>query len=151
MTTQKIKPFLWFTSQAEEAARFYVSIFPNSEVTRVVNGPGGNAMVVEFRLAGIEFIALNGGPHVQLNEAFSLVVDCEDQAELDAMWETLSEGGSKSRCGWLKDRFGLSWQIVPSILSRLMSDPERSSHVMQTLLEMDKLDIAELQAAYDAV
>lgn len=150
MTPQKIKPFLWYDHQAEDAARFYCSLFPNSEVLNVVPGPTGAAMVVGFRLAGVEYIALNGGPHYQLTPAFSLSVECDTQAEIDDLWEKLSAGGSKIQCGWLVDKYGLSWQVVPSILPKLMSDPQRGGAVMQALMQMTKLEIATLQAAYDA-
>lgn len=150
MTPQKIKPFLWYDHQAEDAARFYCSLFPNSEVLSVVPGPTGAAMVVGFQLAGVEYVALNGGPHYHLTPAFSLSVECDTQAEIDELWEKLSAGGSKVQCGWLVDKYGLSWQVVPSIMPKLMSDPQRAGAVMQTLMQMSKLDIAALQAAYDA-
>ena len=149
MPRQKITTFLWFDTQAEEAARFYVSLFRDSGIDRVVPGPTGAAMTVDFHLAGIPFIALNGGPHFKFTEAISLSVDCADQAEVDELWEKLSEGGSEGRCGWLKDRYGLSWQIVPSILPKLLSDPARAGGVMQALMQMNKLDIQKLQDAYD--
>ncbi len=153
--TQKITPMLWFDDQAEDAARFYVSLFKNSEIldiaryTEVGPGPAGSVMIVSFRLEGQEFTALNGGPHFKLTEAISLVIDCETQEEVDEFWEKLSEGGEKSQCGWLKDRYGLSWQVVPSILNELMQDPdpERANRVMRALLEMSKLDIAKLKEA----
>ena len=113
---QKITPCLWFDGQAEEAAAYYVSIFPNSRVTSVTPGPGGEALVVEFRLAGLRFLALNGGPHFKFNEAISLSIDCQSQAEVDELWEKLSAGGSPGQCGWLKDRYGVSWQVVPAVL-----------------------------------
>ena len=147
MTRQKITTFLWFDSQAEEAANFYVSLFKDSRITHVTPGPTGAAFVVEFELAGIQYIALNGGPMYKFSEAISLSVDCTDQAEVDELWEKLSEGGSKSQCGWLKDKYGLSWQIVPSILPKLMADP--SGRVMQALMQMTKIDIAFLQRAHD--
>jgi predicted 3-demethylubiquinone-9 3-methyltransferase (glyoxalase superfamily) len=115
----------------------------------VAPGPGGKAFLVEFRLAGVPFMALNGGPHHTFNEAISLYVDCVDQAEIDTLWEKLSEGGGVGQCGWLKDRYGLSWQLVPRVLAKLMSDPERGPRVMQALLQMTKLDIQKLQDAYD--
>ena len=151
MPRQKVTPFLWFDNQAEEAAQFYVSLFKDSKINRVVPGPGGAAMVVEFQLAGVAYVALNGGPHYQLTEAFSLSVDCESQAEVDELWEKLSEGGSQNRCGWLKDRYGLSWQIVPSLLPKLMSDsdPAKAGRVMQAMMQMTKIDMAALQRAYD--
>ena len=151
MPRQKVTPFLWFNNQAEEAAKFYVSLFKDSGISRVVPGPGGLAMIVEFQLAGVEYIALNGGPHYQLTEAFSLSVNCESQAEVDELWERLSEGGSKGQCAWLKDKYGLSWQIVPSLLPKLMSDPDpvKVGRVMQAMMQMTKIDMAALQRAYD--
>src|SRR5262249_8272408 len=122
MTLQKIKPCLWFDGNAEEAAEFYVSVFKDrgdSAVTAVTPGPTGAALVVVFRLAGVEFLGLNGGPHFRFNEAISLSVECRSQEELDELWEKLSAGGSPGRCGWLKDRYGLSWQIVPAVLPKL--------------------------------
>src|SRR4051794_37670904 len=126
MAVQKITPFLWFDGQAEEAARFYVSLFPDSAVTSVSPGPTGAAQAVEFRLAGVRFLALNGGPHFTFNEAISLSIDCQSQAEVDDLWEKLSAGGSPGRCGWLKDRYGLSWQVVPAVLPKLLGDPDRA-------------------------
>jgi predicted 3-demethylubiquinone-9 3-methyltransferase (glyoxalase superfamily) len=154
---QKITPFLWFDNQAEEAARFYTSIFKNSRVIETMrrgsSGPGeaGAVMSVTFVLDGQNFIALNGGPHFTFNEAISLFVNCEDQHEVDDLWERLSEGGEKRQCGWLKDKFGISWQIVPAALGRMLHDPdaEKSSRVMQALLQMEKLDLARLRQAYD--
>lgn len=153
----KITPFLWYDRQAEEAANFYVSIFPNSKITAVsryseeganASGmPKGSVMVISFELDGQRFSALNGGPHFKLTEAISFMVDCETQAEVDYYWNKLSEGGQPHRCGWLKDKFGLSWQIVPTALSKLMSDPAKAPRVMKALLQMDKLDIAKLEAA----
>ncbi len=147
MSRQKVTTFLWFDSHAEEAANFYVSLFKDSRVSRVTPGPGGAAFVVEFELAGIKYIALNGGPMFKFNEAISLSVDCADQAEVNDLWEKLSEGGSTSRCGWLKDKYGLSWQIVPHVLQKLMSD--RSGRVMNAMMQMTKLDIQKLQDAFD--
>ena len=148
MPRQKITTFLWFDAQAEEAANFYVSLFENSRVTHVTPGPSGAAFVVEFELAGVLYIALNGGPMFKFTEAISLSVDCADQAEVDRLWENLtSNGGSPSQCGWLKDRYGLSWQIVPTVLPKLLSEP--SGRVMQAMLQMTKLDIQKLQDAYD--
>lgn len=151
MVRQKVTPFLWFDNQAEEAARFYVSLFPDSAITGVTPGPTGAPTVVEFRLAGVQLLALNGGPHFRFNEAVSLSVDCRSQAEVDELWETLSAGGSKSQCGWLKDRYGLSWQIVPDVLPRLLGDPDRAkaARVTAAMMGMTKLDIAALQAAAD--
>ena len=151
MPRQKVTPFLWFNNQAEEAAKFYVSLFKDSGINRVVPGSGGTAMIVEFQLAGVAYIAMNGGPHYQLTEAFSLSVDCETQAEVDELWEKLSAGGSKGQCAWMKDRFGLSWQIVPSLLPKLMADPDpaKAGRVMQAMMQMTKIDMAALQRAYD--
>jgi predicted 3-demethylubiquinone-9 3-methyltransferase (glyoxalase superfamily) len=154
---QKITPFLWFDDKAEEAMNFYVSIFQNSKRGRISRygeagpGPKGTVMVATFQLEGQDFIALNGGPHFKFTEAISLVVNCETQDELDAFWEKLSEGGSKGQCGWLKDKYGLSWQVVPTALGKLMSDPnpEKSKRVMTAMLKMTKMDIQGLQQAYD--
>ena len=154
---QKITPFLWFDDKAEEAMNFYVSIFNNSKRGRISRygeagpGPKGTVMVATFQLEGQEFIALNGGPHFKFTEAISLVVNCETQDEVDAFWEKLSEGGAKGQCGWLKDKYGLSWQIVPTVLGELMSDPdpEKSKRVMNAMLQMKKLDISSLKRAYD--
>lgn len=147
MPRQKVTTFLWFDTQAEEAANFYVSLFDNSRVTRVTPGPTGAVFVVEFELDGVQYIALNGGPMYKFTEAISLSVDCADQAEVDELWEKLSAGGSDFNCGWLKDRYGLSWQIVPSVLPILMADP--SGRVMQALMQMTKIDIQKLQDAFD--
>jgi predicted 3-demethylubiquinone-9 3-methyltransferase (glyoxalase superfamily) len=159
---QKITPFLWYDDKAEEAANFYVSIFKNSRVLNVTRyeeagakasgRPVGSVMTADFELDGQEFVALNGGPHFKFTEAISLVVNCETQAEIDEFWERLSEGGKKSRCGWLKDKYGLSWQVVPTILGELYQskDPEKSERVMKAMLQMDKLDIATLKQAYEA-
>ena len=151
MSRQKVTPFLWFDNNAEEAASFYVSLFQDSRIDKLVPGPGGTVKVVEFTLAGVHYIALNGGPHFKLNEAFSLSVDCESQAEVDHFWEKLSAGGSNMQCGWLVDKFGLSWQVVPTVLPKLLldPDPEKSGRVMEALVEMTKLDIQKLQDAYD--
>jgi predicted 3-demethylubiquinone-9 3-methyltransferase (glyoxalase superfamily) len=154
---QKITPFLWFDNQAEEAMNFYVSIFKNSKRGRISRygeagpGPKGAVMVASFELEGQKFIALNGGPHFKFTEAVSFLVNCETQDEVDAFWEKLSEGGFQGQCGWLKDKFGLSWQIVPTILGELMSDPdpEKSKRVMTAMLQMKKLDINALKRAYD--
>ena len=151
----KITPFLWFDDQAEEAAEFYVSVFPNSRIVEVARygsagpRPEGMVMTVSFDLDGQRFTALNGGAEFTFSEAVSFVVSCEGQDEVDAYWETLSEGGEKGPCGWLKDRFGLSWQIVPSALMRLLGDPdrERSQRVMAAMLEMGKIEIGELERA----
>jgi predicted 3-demethylubiquinone-9 3-methyltransferase (glyoxalase superfamily) len=154
---QKITPFLWFDDNAEEAVNFYASIFKNSKVGSITRygeagpGPKGTVMVVEFQLEGQEFIALNGGPHFKFTEAISFVVNCKTQEEVDEFWEKLSEGGEKSQCGWLKDKYGLSWQIVPTILGELMQDkvPEKSKRVMEAMLKMKKLDIKTLREAYE--
>lgn len=153
MTRQKITPCLWFDGKAEEAARFYVSLFPNSELTGLTPGPNGAPLVVQFRLAGQEFLALNGGPMFTFNEAISLSIDCGSQEELDQLWESLlTGGGSEGHCGWLKDRYGLSWQLVPAILPKLLSDPDRAKagRVMQAMLGMTRLDIHALEAAAGA-
>jgi len=154
---QKITPFLWFDHQAEEAATFYVSIVKNSKIVSVARygdagpGPKGSVMTVVFELGGQQFIALNGGPQFKFTEAVSFVINCETQLEVDELWEKLSSGGRKDRCGWLKDKFGLSWQIVPAILGRLMQDKDRekSKRVMQAMLKMDKLNVEGLKQAYD--
>jgi predicted 3-demethylubiquinone-9 3-methyltransferase (glyoxalase superfamily) len=152
---QKISPFLWFDQQAEEAAKFYTSIFENSKVTAVTHygdggpGPKGSVMTVVFELDGQEFIALNGGPIFKFTEAISFVVNCETQEEVDSFWTKLTEGGKEIECGWLKDKYGLCWQIVPTILGKLIAggDPEKSSRVMKALMQMKKLDIAGLEKA----
>jgi len=152
---QKITPFLWFNNQAEEAANFYVSIFKNSRVNNIHRSGDagkGTALTISFELEGQQFIALNGGPHYSFTPAISLFVNCETQAEVDELWDKLISGGGKpSRCGWLQDRYGLSWQIIPTALMRLMSDPdpEKSKRTMQAMLQMDKIDIAKLQQAHD--
>lgn len=155
---QKITPFLWFDDQAEEAAEFYVSIFKNSAVTGVSRygegapAPAGSAMSVTFVLDGLELQALNGGPEFSFTEAISLFVTAETQDEIDHLWGKLTSGGEPGECGWLKDRYGLSWQIVPPVLGELLGDrdADRSSRVMQAMLGMGKIDIAALRAAYDA-
>ncbi len=154
--SQKIKPFLWFDNQAEEAANFYVSVFKNSEVLDVSRygegGPGepGSAMVVSFRLDGQEFAGLNGGPEFKFSEAISFSIDCGDQEEVDYYWNKLSEGGEEGPCGWLKDKYGLSWQVTPRVLIELLQDEDRekANRVMQAMLQMGKIDIAKLQEAY---
>jgi len=154
---QKITPFLRFDNNAEEAANFYVSVFKNSRLLKVARysdagpGPKGTVMTVEFELDGQEFVALNAGPTFKFTEAISFVVNCETQEEVDYYWERLSEGGEKSHCGWLKDKFGLSWQVTPTILGKLMADKdqEKANRVMQAMLKMDKLDIEPLQRAYE--
>jgi predicted 3-demethylubiquinone-9 3-methyltransferase (glyoxalase superfamily) len=153
---QKITPFLWFDNNAEEAAQLYTSIFKNSKILNVSRygdagpGPKGSVMVVNFQLVGQDFIALNGGPRFKFSEAFSFVVNCENQEEIDDYWRKLTaDGGAESQCGWLKDKFGFSWQIVPTVLGKLMSnkDPKKANRVMQALLQMKKLDIAKLEKA----
>jgi predicted 3-demethylubiquinone-9 3-methyltransferase (glyoxalase superfamily) len=147
---QKITPFLWFDGQAEEAANFYTSIFANSKVTSVTPGPKGTAMSVTFQLEGQDFYALNGGPQFTFSQAISFFVSCETQQEVDALWDQLSAGGQKQRCGWLKDKYGVSWQVIPTALGRLLhdKDPARSQRVMQAMMRMDKIDIAGLQQAH---
>jgi predicted 3-demethylubiquinone-9 3-methyltransferase (glyoxalase superfamily) len=147
---KKITPFLWFDHQAEEAANFYAAVFKNSKVTSV-HKVDGRVMTVNFELDGQPFIGLNGGPHFKFTEATSFFVDCDTQDEVDKFWNTLSEGGEKSQCGWLKDKYGLSWQIVPRTLTRLMSDrdPVKSKAVLDAMLKMQKIVIADLQHAYD--
>jgi predicted 3-demethylubiquinone-9 3-methyltransferase (glyoxalase superfamily) len=154
---QKIVTFLWFDNQAEEAANFYVSLFKNSKITSVHRygeagpGPKGSVMMVNFELEGQQFMALNGGPHFKFTPAISLFVNCETQEEVDALWEKLSVGGRKDRCGWVQDGYGLSWQIIPSALGKLMSDPdpEKSGRVMKAMLQMDKIDVNKLKEAYE--
>lgn len=154
---QKITPFLWFDDKAEEAAMFYTSIFKNSKIVHISRygeggmGSKGKVMTVSFQLEGQNFTALNGGPQFTFTPAISLFVNCETQEEVDELWEKLSAGGKKERCGWLKDRFGVSWQIVPTALGQLMQDkdPEKSKRVMTALLQMDKLEIKTLQQAYE--
>lgn len=155
--TPKITPFLWFDNNAEEAANFYVSIFPNSRILSANRygaagpGPEGSVMTISFELQGQHFTALNGGPVFKLNEAFSLFVNCETQQEVDELWQKLSAGGGPGQCGWLKDKFGLSWQIIPSALPRMLGDkdPAKSQRVMQAMLKMKKIDVEALQRAYD--
>jgi predicted 3-demethylubiquinone-9 3-methyltransferase (glyoxalase superfamily) len=161
---QKIRPFLWFDGTAEEAANFYVSIFKNSRITNVSHygeaGPlaEGTAMVVEFELEGQEFMALNGGPSAPhpggvFQGAIALYVDCETQAEVDRLWDRLSEGGQKIQCGWVTDKYGFTWNIVPQGLSNYIAgdDPEKTARAMQAMLQMEKLDIDELRRAYEGV
>jgi predicted 3-demethylubiquinone-9 3-methyltransferase (glyoxalase superfamily) len=155
---QKITTFLWFDNNAEEAANFYVSIFKNSKILNVARygdagpGPKNTVMTVNFELNGQEYIALNGGPRFRFTEAISFVVNCETQEEVDYFWSRLSEGGEESRCGWVKDKFGLWWQVVPTELGKLMSDPDpqKAQRVMAAMLQMGKIDIEALQRAYDA-
>ena len=155
--TNKITPCLWYDTNAEEAANFYVSVFKNSEITEVSRYgegapmPEGTVLVVNFRLDGHEFIALNGGPEFKFTEAVSFQIDCKSQEEVDYFWNTLtSNGGEPSVCGWLKDKYGLSWQVVPTILGELLQDEdkEKSNRVMKAMLQMTKIDIAELERAY---
>jgi predicted 3-demethylubiquinone-9 3-methyltransferase (glyoxalase superfamily) len=154
---QKITPFLWFDNQAEEAMNFYVSIFKNSQVGKVSRygeagpGPKGTVMSATFQLEGQEFFALNGGPQFPFTPAISFFVDCKTQEEVDELWERLSAGGKTNRCGWLQDKYGLSWQIIPSALTELLhdKDPEKSKRVMQAMLQMTKIDIAGLKRAYE--
>jgi len=153
---QKITTFLWFDRQAEEAARFYVSVFTNSRIVKTVRygaagpGPTGSVMTVAFELNGVPFTALNGGPLFHFSEAISFVVNCQSQPEVDALWQKLSAGGEPGRCGWLKDKYGLSWQVVPTVLPVLLSDPDaaKAQRTMQAMLNRDKLDIAGLERAH---
>jgi predicted 3-demethylubiquinone-9 3-methyltransferase (glyoxalase superfamily) len=157
----KISPCLWFDSEAEEAARFYTGIFRNSKITAIsrygeagkeIHGrPAGSVMTVEFELDGQSFTALNGGPVFKFNEAISFEIQCQTQEELDYFWERLMAGGRAQQCGWLKDKFGVSWQVVPEVLSRLVTgpDPAKSERTFEAMLKMEKLDIAALQRAYD--
>jgi predicted 3-demethylubiquinone-9 3-methyltransferase (glyoxalase superfamily) len=154
---QKITPFLWLDGKAEEAANFYVSIFKNSKIVSVTRygeagpGPKGTVMIVKFQLGGEEFLALNGGPQFTFSPAVSLVANCETQAEVDELWEKLSAGGEKLNCGWLTDKYGLSWQVVPTLVGELMQDKdaEKTNRVMQAIMGMNKLEIAGLRRAYD--
>jgi predicted 3-demethylubiquinone-9 3-methyltransferase (glyoxalase superfamily) len=154
---QKITPFLWFDNNAEEAMTFYTAIFKNSKIGTVRRygdagpGPKGSVMTGTFQLNGQEFMALNGGPHFKFTEAISFFVNCETQEEVDELWEKLSAGGQESRCGWLKDKFGLSWQIIPRILGELLGDkdPAKALRVMQAMLQMSKIDIMKLKQAYE--
>ena len=154
---QKITPFLWFDNQAEEAMNFYVSIFKNSKVKTVARygdagpGPKGSVMTAVFELNGHEFIALNAGPRFKFTEAISFVVNCDTQEEVDEFWEKLSAGGEIQMCGWLKDKYGLSWQIIPTILGKLMQDKDakKANRVMNAVLQMKKIDIKTLQQAYE--
>ena len=156
---KNITPFLWFDTQAEEAVKFYVSLIKNSKViatTRYTEEsaaatrmPAGSVMTVDFRLNGQDFMALNGGPQFSFSPAISFMIKCDTQEEIDQLWEKLSEGGEKSVCGWLKDKYGVSWQVVPAILDELMKDQEGVKRVMRAVLKMTKLDIKKLQQAYD--
>ncbi|HUA22272.1 MAG TPA: VOC family protein [Bryobacteraceae bacterium] len=153
---QKITPFLWFDTQAEEAANFYVSIFKNSKIgeTRRYGeagpGPKGSVMTITFQIEGQEFIALNGGPHFKFTPAISFFVDCQTQAEVDQLWDKLSEGGRADQCGWLQDKFGVSWQIIPNVLMKLLGDPDpvKATRVMKAMLQMNKIDVRRLEEAY---
>jgi predicted 3-demethylubiquinone-9 3-methyltransferase (glyoxalase superfamily) len=154
----KISPCLWFDSEAEEAAKFYVSLLPNSRIDRVQRnvmdspaGKAGTVLVVDFTLAGQRFIALNGGTRFEYTHAISFHVDCADQAEVDRLWNALSDGGSVEQCGWLKDRYGVSWQIIPTVLGEMLGDPDqaKAQRVMQAMLQMVKIDIEGLRRAYD--
>lgn len=159
---QKITPFLWFNDQAEDAAKFYTSVFPNSSIDKVTRyseaaseasgQPTERVMTIGFTLDGQKFTALNGGPHVTFNEAISFVVDCETQKEVDELWGKLTDGGEEGRCAWLKDRYGVSWQIVPRALVEMLSDPdaEKSRRIMEAMLEMNKIDIGALKRAYES-
>ena len=156
MSRQKITPFLWFDGKAEEAMNFYVSVFKNSRVVSVTRygeagpGPKGTVMSAIFRLEGQQFYALNGGPQFKFSPAISLFVDCQTQQEVDELWEKLSAGGAKNRCGWLDDKYGLSWQIIPSVLGKLLQDKdaEKANRVMQAMMKMDKIDSKRLKQAY---
>jgi predicted 3-demethylubiquinone-9 3-methyltransferase (glyoxalase superfamily) len=153
---QKITPFLWFDHEAEEAARFYTSVFENSRIEAVTRygesgpAPKGSVMTVAFELDGQKFVALNGGPAFKFTEAVSFVVNCENQQQVDEIWEKLSSGGEEIQCGWLKDKYGLCWQIVPTVFFEMIQDPdaERKERVMQAMFQMKKFDIAALEAAY---
>jgi predicted 3-demethylubiquinone-9 3-methyltransferase (glyoxalase superfamily) len=159
MPQQRIIPNLWFDTQGEEAANFYCSIFPNSRIVSVARypegspGPTGEVMSVEYELDGQRYVHINGGPQFTFSEAFSFQVDCADQAEVDYYWDKLVDGGEESQCGWLKDRYGFSWQIVPAGMDELFSDPDpgRAQRAMQAMLQMTKLDVAELRRAADGV
>jgi predicted 3-demethylubiquinone-9 3-methyltransferase (glyoxalase superfamily) len=156
---QRIVPNLWFDTEAEEAAGFYTSVFKNSRIVNVTHypegspGPAGTVMTVEYELDGQRFVGINGGPQFTFDEAVSFQITCEDQDEVDSYWERLSEGGEEGQCGWLKDRYGLSWQVVPTGMEEVFADPdpERAQRAMQAMLEMSKLDIAALRRAADGV
>lgn len=160
--TQKITPFLWFDNNAGEAVAFYAKVFKDAAIgkkseydeasSKAAGKPDGSVMVVDFEIAGQKFIALNGGPHFKFNEAVSFVIDCKDQDEVDYYWNTLTaDGGQESQCGWLKDKFGLSWQVIPSVLNGLLAGPDKdgAKRAMDAMLKMKKLDIQKLQDAYD--
>jgi len=149
---KKITPFLWFDTQAEEAMNFYVSVFKNAKVLGVTPGPNGIAQSVNFELEGQEFVGFNAGPQFKFNKSISFFVDCKDQGEVDYFWETLiADGGEESMCGWLKDKYGLSWQIIPSALGELMSDPdpEKAKRVVDAMLKMHKIIVSDLERAYE--
>lgn len=154
---QKITPFLWYDNNAEEAVSLYISVFKNSKITDITRygdagpGPKGSVMTIAFQLEGQDFIALNGGPMFKFTGAISLSVDCKTQQEVDELWEKLSAGGQPGQCGWLKDKFGLSWQIVPSALVEMLQDQdaEKSNRVMQAMMQMRKIDVASLRRAYE--
>jgi len=154
---QKITPFLWFDGKAEEAMHFYTSIFKNSKIGKVTRygeagpGPKGTVMSATFQLEGQEFLALNGGPQFKFTPAISFFVNCETQAEVDELWEKLSAGGATNRCGWLQDKYGLSWQIIPSVLGEMLGDkdPKKAQNVMNAMLQMEKIDIKRLKQAYE--
>ncbi len=154
---QKIRPFLWFDGKAEEAMTFYVSVFKNSKIVSVTRygdagpGPKGTVMSATFQIEGQEFLALNGGPHFTFSPAISFFVNCDTQREVDELWDKLSEGGEKQQCGWLKDKFGLTWQIIPTVLGKLLGDKDarKAKRVMEAMLQMHKIDIKRLQQAYD--
>ena len=149
---KKVTTFLWFNDRAEEAAHFYVSLFKGAELVGSMPGPGGKAMSATFRVDGQEFICFNGGPHYALTPAVSLFIDCEDQAEVDSLWEKLlADGGLPNQCGWLTDKFGLCWQVIPKKLMEVLSSPDRvrAGRAMQAMLQMQKIDVAGLQKAYD--
>jgi len=158
MTADRVATCLWYDQDAEDAVNFYVSVFENARITslsRYVKGmhmPEGLALVIEFEINGQHYMALNGGPHFKLSEAVSIAVTCDTQAEIDDLWERLSAGGSKSQCGWLKDRFGLSWQLFPSAVKTMITsgEPKRIEAMFAALMQMQKIDIAKLRAAYDA-
>ena len=159
MQFQKITPFLWFDNQAEEAANFYVSVFPDSKIVKVVRntaggpGPAGSVLTVAFELDGLSLVGLNGGPHFKFTEAVSFVVNCQSQEEVDRYWEKLTAGGGAPvQCGWLKDKFGLSWQVVPTVLPELLTNPDaaKAGRAMQAMMTMTKIDIAALKKAAEA-
>jgi predicted 3-demethylubiquinone-9 3-methyltransferase (glyoxalase superfamily) len=152
---QRITPFLWFDRNAEEAMNFYVSVFKGSKIVSLTRygeggpGPKGTVMTGTFQLDGQEFVALNGGPQFKFTEAISFLVNCETQEEVDELWEKLSEGGEEGRCGWLKDKYGLSWQIVPTVLGKMLQDKDAGKRLMQAMLQMGKIDIKRLKQAYE--